>query len=128
MEMAENKIEEAGIEEEGFWDYVRMTITSLVAVAFLCILGAHLFFGIDVLYQDGHFSYELGNHPCRTEIRSIHRRENFFPQVIQVEPVVPSTLGIIIPKDSNLTWEWFPERSAWPAIWPEKSKDRREGK
>lgn len=64
----ENKMEETEIEKEGFWDYARMTIASLVAVAFLCILGVHFFFGIDVLYRDGHFSYELGNHPGRTEI------------------------------------------------------------
>ncbi|MFA7319068.1 MAG: hypothetical protein WC022_00490 [Parcubacteria group bacterium] len=114
-------MKEAEIEEEGFWDYARMTIASLVAVAFLCILGVHFFFGIDALYQDGHFSYELGNHPGVTEISSICRRD-FFPEIIQEESATSNALGPIMPKESDLTGEWFSGRLVWPAIWLEKSE------
>lgn len=120
----ENEMKEAEIEEEGFWDYARMTIASLVAVAFLCILGVHFFFGIDALYQDGHFSYELGNHPGRTEICSIYRGEIFLPEMIQEEPAASNALGPIVPKESDLTGEWFPGRLVWPAVWLEESKDK----
>lgn len=69
---------EAEDDKMGFWDYAWrvVTVVSILAFGIFFFGGMILDVNID---QDGHFSYEIGNHPGRMEFTRHYTDKYFYP-------------------------------------------------